>query len=163
MLKAQGYRGDSKTLIWPRRQTYFDHGTLNLRNLASVTSRDNSPVLNSLHRFGKLSSLTSMWTSTKSMPFRLEVPLMKKSCINLGTLNSLSTRLRPRIQSLPRDLGCQPMNTMQMQSNLPTHIELKNWNSIKDICSDFSKQLDLGNKGLSYALIRHSVPHLPIM
>src|SRR5260370_40571775 len=105
MLKPQGYRADSKTLIWPRRQTYFDNVTLNLRNLPSVTSRDNSPVLNSLHHFGKPSSLTSMWTSTKSTPFGLEVLLMKKSCINLGTSNLLSTRSRPRIQLWPRDLG----------------------------------------------------------
>jgi len=55
------------------------------------------------------------------------------------------------------------MNDMQMQLNLPTHTELKNWSIIENTCFNSSKQLDLENKGLSYDLINHSKPCLLTM
>src|SRR5260370_5814150 len=108
------------TWSWPGKQTRFSNITLKIKNQPSKTSKDSSPAQNSLLCFGKLCSLTNMLTSAKSMQSGLGIWQMRRSYIGLGSSSLLSTKLRQKTLLCPKDLGCQHMNVMQMQPNLPT-------------------------------------------
>src|SRR5260370_1073769 len=151
------------TWSWPGKRTRFGNITLKIKNQPSKTSKDSSPAQNSLLRFGKLCSLTNMSTSAKSMQSGLGIWQMRRLYIGPGSSSLLSTKSRQKTLLCPKDLGCQHMNVMQMQSNLPTHTGSKNWQITGNTCSNSSTQSALQNKGMSFNSIRHSEPHSPMM